>query len=712
MSEVDNQHVKRGFWINKEDGSTLGRTLTTDIQTGTFVIALLAILVTLATSHLWNLVTFATHQLRSKGGSADGLFRQQQALLRATPGPGSLVADWFKLYWQWRKKTRGTFRRSSLLFILAMVFTAGTIVAGVFTSYAVDTTNLQVLVHNSLCGPLDLSGVIGDADLITGYMAAADARIIPFGEECWKNTTSGLPARCKAFIKPNVQLPSNRVTCPFAEELCIEKEELPGLTVDSGLTDANDVFGWNLGSKDRIRFRRRTTCGILRTQQYQSVINFTDYPYQVREALPQEEAITCHYGTVPGLPAYSNATMVQSLALANTTSKYGTAGNKYYSQPEMAAGSQFEPLDGMKADDADLTLVLLALNAVKYANPVEDPVFSAHKPFLRTIESSYGINETIYFSDWANGVMGCREQPSGLIGTVTPELFPEASDVQLAGMELILAGSSLYHFSNAASKPLKANAMVQGSRGVAIGLPADQWVAEVLGWERYVWAALQTFLSDYAIGYDSQYPGLQASVNMNLTKGQKELCNSQRMMKPGGLVGLELISNSNINVFALAFIITFTIVVTLTDLILLKFVIFIDKFRNGSPKISRWIQDGVLQLQRRAYEANDQGFWENLEKEVPTTTTGELLEELPLLTGRVARINSDQSYDKSGAISHVQPIDTPTTGSIATQHVHNDGNLGTEAIETQHSNIGAYSRILNEAPSARLNQRLSGDGAP
>ena len=64
----------------------------------------------------------------------------------------------------------------------------------------------------------------------------------------------------------------------------------------------------------------------------------------------------------------------------------------------------------MKADDADLTLILIALNAVKYANPVEDPVFSAHKPFLRTIEANMGLNQTIYFSDWANGVMGCREQ--------------------------------------------------------------------------------------------------------------------------------------------------------------------------------------------------------------------------------------------------------------------------------------------------------------
>ena len=119
---------------------------------------------------------------------------------------------------------------------------------------------------------------------------------------------------------------------------------------------------------------------------------------------------------------------------------------------------------------------------------------------------------------------------------VNPERFPDASDVQIAGIELLVAASNLYHVYNAASKPLKANALVQGNRGMVIALPDDQWVTEALGWERYVWAALQTFVSDYAVGYGAQYPGLQASINTTLAKGQKELCNSQRMMKPGGLV--------------------------------------------------------------------------------------------------------------------------------------------------------------------------------
>jgi hypothetical protein len=58
--------------------------------------------------------------------------------------------------------------------------------------------------------------------------------------------------------------------------------------------------------------------------------------------------------------------------------------------------------------------------------------------------------------------------------------------------------------------------------------------------------------------------------------------------------------------FAIATALFFTIV----DIVLLKFLIYLSKFRRAlSPRIERWIQDGVLQLQRRAYEAHKEGTW-------------------------------------------------------------------------------------------------------
>ena len=98
----------------------------------------------------------------------------------------------------------------------------------------------------------------------------------------------------------------------------------------------------------------------------------------------------------------------------------------------------------------------------------------------------------------------------------------------------------------------------------------------------------------------------------------------------------------NINVFALAFIITFSCTVTILDLVLLKFLVFLGRFRRAlAPRIDRWIQDGMFHAQRRALEAHGYGTWEGLEDEIPTTSNGEKLKELPLETPVPCRCTAD-----------------------------------------------------------------------
>lgn len=90
---------------------------------------------------------------------------------------------------------------------------------------------------------------------------------------------------------------------------------------------------------------------------------------------------------------------------------------------------------------------------------------------------------------------------------------------------------------------------------------------------------------------------------------------------------------SNINVFALAFVITFCTVMTILDLLMLRFLVFWRSFRGFfAPRIDAWIQDGVFQLQRRAYEAQGEGVWERLDKEIPATTADAELSTFPLVS--------------------------------------------------------------------------------
>ena len=104
-------------------------------------------------------------------------------------------------------------------------------------------------------------------------------------------------------------------------------------------------------------------------------------------------------------------------------------------------------------------------------------------------------------------------------------------------------------------------------------------------------------------------------------------------------------SSSNINFFGLTFILTVSTLLAVIDISLLKFLVYLSKFRAAlSPRIDRWIQDGVLQLQRRAFEAQGQGIWTRLDKDVPLTVKGEKLLDLDVLDENVRKTTLARAF--------------------------------------------------------------------
>jgi len=177
----------------------MGKTITTDTQSGAFVIALLAILSSLATAHLWHLVTFLIHQLRANGRAQDALFRQQQAILRTLPTPGALIADSLKLYWHWNRKEGRwiAFARVSLLVFLAAMFVGMTWTASIFSSLAVDTSQLRVLVSSPHCGGVNLTFDTMGEILLT-YVTEIVTVAEPFAESCYLGQNQSIPGLCDA----------------------------------------------------------------------------------------------------------------------------------------------------------------------------------------------------------------------------------------------------------------------------------------------------------------------------------------------------------------------------------------------------------------------------------------------------------------------------------------------------------------------------------
>jgi hypothetical protein len=127
-------------------------------------------------------------------------------------------------------------------------------------------------------------------------------------------------------------------------------------------------------------------------------------------------------------------------------------------------------------------------------------------------------------------------------------------------------------------------------------------------------------------------------------------------------------TQSNVNVFGMVFVITVSVLFAIVDILLLRVLIFLDKLRPVlSPRIERWIQDGVLQLQRRAYEAHGEGTWSQLDKEVPLTRSNEKLDELPLASVPLPK-SPTVSTPPNGAQSP-RPVQTqPQTSQAQSTH--------------------------------------------
>jgi hypothetical protein len=91
-----------------------------------------------------------------------------------------------------------------------------------------------------------------------------------------------------------------------------------------------------------------------------------------------------------------------------------------YADPEgNVPGQNFVPLPAMNTSEADVSVVSFSASRVSYSNPVDDPVFAAHRPVSDV--STFGVNNSVYESDWPVSAMGCWMQvrPSIRTGKAT-----------------------------------------------------------------------------------------------------------------------------------------------------------------------------------------------------------------------------------------------------------------------------------------------------
>jgi len=290
----------------------MGQTITTDTKTASIIVAVLAVLTTLGMGHLWNLITFVFHQIRADGRPSEGVFRQQQALLRTLPTPSSFVTDSLKLVFKWKgiasKKVLGY---SMMQISVALFFAIGSLAASIFSSYAVSGSNLVVLVKSPFCGLM--TGVT-----YSGYNSQVMDISNRYARECYRDGKI-VPARCNIFMNPKLDFTMEDAECPFPGQ-CKGR----GVALDSGMIDVIEAFGLNSPKENGVKYRTRKTCGVLSMENRTSVVKATDLPpHLLRWApLPQEEYLVAHLGNRKEDTAWANATFGFSLTQSNLTNNF------------------------------------------------------------------------------------------------------------------------------------------------------------------------------------------------------------------------------------------------------------------------------------------------------------------------------------------------------------------------------------------------------
>ncbi|KAH0170655.1 hypothetical protein KCU67_g2540, partial [Aureobasidium melanogenum] len=604
-------NVYEGIWTDWSSSSTSYNTLTLKTIWGGFLVAFLAMYVRLAGSAFWNIVRFVAHQVgaRRRDYDEEAPFLQQQAILRNTGTP--IGASW-KLVQSaltWRKLTPASSKRAWKLIVMASVHGLVFVAAGLFSSRVTKPGRQDVLISNGNCGVWGFpsSTVAGNEGWQTkalndGNTAAAYAR------NCYKDGNSLLG--CGLYVKDNLTWTINtNDTCPFAAGMCIGGNTA-AYSMDTGALDSLEHFGLN--TKESLKYRLKRTCAPLHTKGF-----------ELLEVLETPDAgdlkvDNIYFGTnVGGVVNFTNQYVVESVRV----------GIGYGVLADMANPRQFNswvPIPELNRTDADVSVIFINQNSIKYNGPVDDVVFSAHTS--RAI--SLGSAEIPYYvGDYFTNVIGCIDQvqicktstqcsPLTDYNSVIESLdYLSLTDTQVAVAQRFtnnMIFQNAYHSVNGrGGAALRANELVSVLQSPA--LPNYQWQIEVDGWFGVSLARMQQMIVEYAAG-PSNMP-LGGFIHAPLMGSDHDLCAAQKIKGSN--------THQNFNFIAVLVVVGICSVIVLLGFFVDTCVGWCQGRRSYAKQA--WKLDNFLQLHRMAQEGAGYGRWENSQEAVPRMREDESL---------------------------------------------------------------------------------------
>lgn len=199
--------------------------------------------------------------------------------------------------------------------LITIACAVGGVVAGIFSSSIVATTNIEVLLSSPNCGfwsedMLALNESLqGPWDNDTNHFyqqGVADSKT--YARSCYN--ASSLKT-CNTFSVPTIDWTTNYdAPCPF-EGMCVGS----AMEMDTGMVNTNDILGINFPKSDQFKFRRVTTCAPMVQDGYVTSANST--------SIPGDEIMYYDYGaTQEGGVVKANYTWQASVYASNLTRTY------------------------------------------------------------------------------------------------------------------------------------------------------------------------------------------------------------------------------------------------------------------------------------------------------------------------------------------------------------------------------------------------------
>lgn len=267
--------IYTGFWTNLSYGSVRGSTLTLSATHSAFLVAFIALCVKFAGGQLWTVLILLASIGRATEQPQDGLYHQQQAILRNTSQPTNLLWDMLKISWFWKGNAKDARTRSIRFIFSAIFYIAAFAAAGIFSS-KIASNDSEVLLIPGTCGTwpyfyyddYDISGQTWQDYYI--YTEQHASNIIELAKlthnyvaECYNTTHHNPNTHCLPYGKGRISWTTKINTgCPFDEAMCIADD----VQFDSGFINSQTHFGIN--TKDQVEYRRVLTCAPIKTDGY------------------------------------------------------------------------------------------------------------------------------------------------------------------------------------------------------------------------------------------------------------------------------------------------------------------------------------------------------------------------------------------------------------------------------------------------------------